>query len=174
MATNHLEQLVAEWYEFKGYFIRRNVKVGRRERGGYEGELDIVGFHPQQHHLIHIETSLDAASWAVREEKYTKKFEVGKKYIPTLFKGLELPTDIEQIAIFLFAAKQSRTTVGGRRIMLVSELLEEIFHTLRSQSIYKNMIDEQKPILRTLQFVAEYRKHIFSALYGNDIGLSIE
>jgi hypothetical protein len=23
--ANHLEQLVAEWLEFKGYFVRRNV-----------------------------------------------------------------------------------------------------------------------------------------------------
>jgi hypothetical protein len=26
--ANHLEQLVAKWLEFKGYFVRRNVKVG--------------------------------------------------------------------------------------------------------------------------------------------------
>jgi hypothetical protein len=30
MAVNFLEQLVAEWYEYDGYFIRRNVKVGKR------------------------------------------------------------------------------------------------------------------------------------------------
>lgn len=34
MAANHLEQLVAEWYEFEGYFVRRNVMVGRRPSGG--------------------------------------------------------------------------------------------------------------------------------------------
>lgn len=30
MAGNHLEALVAEWYEVRGYFVRRNVRVGRR------------------------------------------------------------------------------------------------------------------------------------------------
>ena len=28
MAHNFLEQLVAEWYEYQGYFVRRNVMVG--------------------------------------------------------------------------------------------------------------------------------------------------
>ena len=31
---NHLEQLTAEWYEFRGYFVRRNVQVGRRLKEG--------------------------------------------------------------------------------------------------------------------------------------------
>jgi hypothetical protein len=46
MASNYLEQLLAEWYEFQGYFIRQNVWVGKRPQGGYECELDIVAFHP--------------------------------------------------------------------------------------------------------------------------------
>ena len=37
MASNFLEELVAEWYEYKGYFVRRNVRVGPRAKGGYEG-----------------------------------------------------------------------------------------------------------------------------------------
>jgi hypothetical protein len=46
MANNFLEELVAEWYEFKGYFVRRSIRVGRRNGGGHEGELDVVGFQP--------------------------------------------------------------------------------------------------------------------------------
>jgi hypothetical protein len=47
MASNYLEQLLAEWYEFQGYFIRQNVYVGiANGRRGYECELDIVAFHP--------------------------------------------------------------------------------------------------------------------------------
>src|SRR5690554_419807 len=41
---NHLEQLVAEWYEYRGYFVRRNIQVGPRANGGYECELDAVLF----------------------------------------------------------------------------------------------------------------------------------
>jgi len=43
---NHLEQLVTEWYEYRGYFVRRNVQVGPRLKGEYECELDVVAFHP--------------------------------------------------------------------------------------------------------------------------------
>ena len=38
MANNYLEELVAEWYEFKGYFVRRSIRVGRRDAGGHAGE----------------------------------------------------------------------------------------------------------------------------------------
>lgn len=72
MANNYLEQLVAEWYEYHGYFIRQNVLVGKRPKGGYEGELDIVAFHPESKHLAHIEPTMDAHSWAKREERFEK------------------------------------------------------------------------------------------------------
>ena len=48
---NFLEQLVAEWYEFQGYFVRRNVRVGERPGGGHDSELDVVAFHPTKKHL---------------------------------------------------------------------------------------------------------------------------
>lgn len=52
---NHLEQLISEWPEFKGFFVRRNVRVGKLAGGGYEGELDIVAYHPQDKSALHIE-----------------------------------------------------------------------------------------------------------------------
>jgi hypothetical protein len=39
MSVNFLEQLVAEWYEYQGYFVRCDVYVGKRPTGGYECEL---------------------------------------------------------------------------------------------------------------------------------------
>jgi hypothetical protein len=57
MAGNHLEDLAAEWYQFQGFFVRRNVQVGKRLRGGYDCELDVVAFHPAERRLIHIEPS---------------------------------------------------------------------------------------------------------------------
>jgi hypothetical protein len=75
---NFLEQLAAEWYEFRGYFVRRNVRVGPRPNGGHECELDVVAFHPKKRHLVQIEPSMDADSWAQREQRYAKKFTAGK------------------------------------------------------------------------------------------------
>lgn len=79
--ANHLERLVAEWLEFKGYFVRCNVNVGIFPRGGYAGELDVVAYHPIENRLIHIETSTDAATWQEREERFKKKFDAGGKHI---------------------------------------------------------------------------------------------
>lgn len=44
---NFLEELVAEWYRYKGFFVQTNIKYGLREhKGGYEGEIDIVILDP--------------------------------------------------------------------------------------------------------------------------------
>ena len=166
MATNYLEQLIAEWYEYKGYFVRRNVLVGKRAKGGYECELDIVAFHPEIKHLIHIEPSMDASSWAEREKRYQQKFAAGRKYIPQLFKGIELPKEIEQMAVLVFASKANRDTLGGGRLMLIDELLQEIFQELRDKHLASSAIPEHLTVLRSFQFAAEYREVIFNALEG--------
>ena len=98
----HLETLIAEYLEWQGYLVRRNTKVGRRSRGGWEMELDIVGFHPQTQDLVHYEPSLDALSWEKREARYAKKFRAGRQYILTeLFSWLPATTRIRQIAVFI-------------------------------------------------------------------------
>jgi hypothetical protein len=164
MAANHLEQLLAEWYEFQGYYLRRNTPVGRLPRGGYACELDIVGFHPITRHLIHLEASLDADSWERREERYERKFRLGREYIPQLFTGLDLPAGIDQRAVLVFASKGKKTTIGGGKIVLAAEIVEEILTALRGRQMATNMIPEQMPIMRTLQFVAEYRHSVLRAL----------
>ena len=108
MAANYLEQLVAEWYEYQGYFVRRNVLVGKLAAGGHEGELDIVAFNPAKSHLVHIEPSMDAESWEKREDRYRQKFETGKKYIPELFAGFELPAEIKALAEVRKAQRKSK------------------------------------------------------------------
>ena len=99
MANNYLEQLTAEWYEYQGYFVRRNVRAGKLPKGGYECELGVVAINPESEHLVHIEASMDAWSWKEREKNYVKKFQAGKKHIPGLFKGLNVPSKIDQIAL---------------------------------------------------------------------------
>lgn len=154
---NYLEDLVAEWYEFQGYFVRRNVLVGKRSEGGYECELDVVAFDPESRHLVHIEASMDAHSWEKRDERFAKKFRAGQKYIPKLFQGLDLPNRIEKIALLGYGSRKNRTTVGGGEILLVSDLLREILNHLKDQRIASNAVPQDKPILRTLQYVAEHR-----------------
>ncbi len=165
MAQNYLEQLVAEWYKYQGYFVRCNINVGKRVKGGYECELDVVAFNPKRKHLVQIEPSMDTNSWAKREKRYKKKFEAGRKYIPLLFEGLKVPVKIEQIALFGYASNKNYKILAGGKVLLVSELLEQIIHRIKDQSIPSQAISEDKPILRTLQFVCNHRYQLNSILF---------
>ncbi len=164
MANNFLEQLVAEWYQYRGYFVRRNVPVGRRSKGGYEVELDVVAFNPATRRVAHIEPSLDSESWATRERRFRKKFDAGREHIPALFPGYEVPEEIEQIAILIFASKANHPTLGGGQVLLVSDLMREIMEELSDKKSSENAVPEHHALLRTLQLVVEYRKKVFATL----------
>jgi hypothetical protein len=162
MAANYLEQLVAEWYEYKGYLVRRNVLVGRRAKGGYECELDVVAYHPGERRLVHVEPSMDASSWAVREDRFRKKFEAGRRHIPALFPHFGSLPEPEQIALFCFASNRSRTSVGGGIVRTVRDFMREIFSELSSVRIATNAVPEHLAILRSFQFVCEARHEIMA------------
>lgn len=100
---------------------------------------------------------MDAHSWAKREERYAKKFEAGRKYIPNLFKGIALPSNIEQIALLGFASNANVKTIAGARIMTTSELFVEIVADLSGKKVAKAAVPEQYPLLRTIQFACEHR-----------------
>jgi hypothetical protein len=153
---NFLEELVAEWYEFKGYFVHRNILVGPRIAGGYECELDVVAFNAAANHLVHIEASMDTDSWENRERRFTKKFAAGKKYIPQLFAGFALPPDIEQIALFVFAASSQHSTVGGGRLQPIKDFMNEIRLGVQKRRVDKAAVPEQYQLLRALQFAANF------------------
>jgi len=162
--TNYLEQLVSEWYEFQGYFVRRNVFVGPLKKGGYEGELDVVAFHPILKELVQVEPSMDANSWSKREIRYKKKFNAGKKYIPKLFTGIETPNNIRQIALFGYMGKNPRRSLAGGEVITLREFLKEICDNIKSNRTATNIIPESYPILRTIMFIAEHRRDIFPSL----------
>jgi hypothetical protein len=106
MAKNFLEQLIAEWYEFQGYVVIKNVLVGRLPHGGHEGELDIVAFHPGEEKIIHIEACSAADSWKSKENRFKKKFDAGKKHIPILLRDFKIPKVLDQIAVLAGGSKR--------------------------------------------------------------------
>ncbi len=161
----YLEQLLAEWYEYQGYFVRRDLWVGLEDNGSYECELDLVAFHPTKNHLVHIEPCMDLLDWKQREEHFRLKFAAGKKYLHRMF-VCQPTAGIDQIAVLVSVDKDRRPGIAGARIVLMPELLGEIFAQLAPQSIMSNPIPEQWPLLRTLQFVAEYRETVCETLLG--------
>ncbi|MFT3735111.1 MAG: hypothetical protein QM776_08810 [Rhodocyclaceae bacterium] len=153
---NFLEQLTFEWYEYQGYFVRRNTLVGARDKGGYECELDIVAFHPTTMHIVHVEPSMDAHSWSERERRYLKKFEAGRKFIPSMIPGFKRGMGIDQIALFGLLKVSPRTQLAGGRVMTVSEFLHPVVQELRTQRVASSAVPEQYPLLRMVQFMCEY------------------
>ena len=153
--SNHLEQLTAEWLEYRGYFVRQSVLVGPRAKGGYEGELDIVGVNPATGHLIHVECSLDADSWPQRETRFAAKFERGRRYVSSLFNGLNLPQELDQVGLFLMAGG-SRTEVGGGRVVRVADFICEVTIHLKKYRPEKSAVPSGLPLLRTLQLAAHF------------------
>jgi hypothetical protein len=148
----HLETLIAEYLEWDGYLIKKNTKVGKLSHGGWEMELDVVGFNPQTGKLVQYEPSIDALSWAKRESRYAKKFDAGSRYIMKhLFPWLPPYTKLEQIAVFINHPK-GRDEIAGGRIMSIDELMAEIREkVMKCGPMRSNAIPEQYPLLRTIQ-----------------------
>ncbi len=158
---NHLEQLVAEWLQYNGYFVRVSVQVGPRKLGGFEGELDVVGFNFASQHLVHVECSLDALADAKRQAKFSLKFERGRRFIKDVFRGVPLPSDPEQIAVLQFASGNVRD-YGGARLVTVRELIHEIYDGLKATSPFSKAVPSNLPLLRTLQLAADATKGALS------------
>jgi len=149
---SHLENIIAEYYDWKGYLVKRNIKVGRRSRGGWEMELDVVAYNPHSGHLIHLEPSLDAYAWEKREFRFEKKFRLGRRYIfKEVFAWLDTSTPIEQIAI-VNSHPKGRDKLAGAHLRSVDELIAEIrAEVIKCGIVAQNAISEQFPLLRTLQ-----------------------
>jgi hypothetical protein len=155
--ANHLEDLTAEWLEYNGYFVRKSVLVGPRPKGGFDGELDVVGFNPLSGHLLHIECSLDANTWERREERFSLKFERGRKHIPKLFHGIAANAALDQVALFGLGGGE-RLAVGGGRILWVTDLIADILAALSSRHPAKAAVPSTLPLLRTLQLAAHAKR----------------
>ncbi len=151
---SHLEDLIAEYYDWRGYVVKRNIKVGRLPRGGWEMELDILAYHPHSSHLLHIEPSIDAHSWKRREDRFAKKFRAGKKYIfENVFTWLPKNTYIERVAI-LVSHPKNRDVLAGAHIRSIDEFMSEVRTEIENWGIVaKKAIPEQYRHLRTIQLV---------------------
>ncbi len=159
----HLESLTAEYLWWRGFLLRTNIWVGKLSAGGWEGELDIVGYHPKERRVVHYETSLDALSWPRREKKYAKKFDTGRRHIfKVVFPWLKdsgLP--VESVAVLPNRPKDGRTEIGGGRLVTVDELVRDIRHHVSIHPVFGEAIPESYPLLRTIQMTeAGYKKRM--------------
>lgn len=149
---NHLEALTAEWLNYRGYFIRTAVKVGKRAKGGWGGELDVVGFNVSTQHFLHVECSIDAFSWSKREEHFKRKFLAGQRHARALFEGMVLPDELDQVVVHGYAGSPDKhRKLGGGRLVTSEELTAEIINGI-PDTTRTNAVPEFHALLRTLQF----------------------
>ena len=151
---SHLEDLLCEYYEWQGYIVRRNVKVGRLGHGGWQGELDIVAYHPKTRHLLHLEPSLDSDPWSRRSQRFAKKFKAGQEFIFTeVLPWLRDTTALEQVAV-LVSRGDGHAKLAGGAVRTIDEIVAEIRAKVREQGkMAKAAIPEQFTLLRTIQLV---------------------
>lgn len=147
---NHLEKLIRQYYEWKDYIVRGNIKVGRLPHGGWAGELDIVAYHHLTNHLVHLEPSIAANSWKDREAKFDRKFTLGRKYIHSdVLPWLNKNTPIEQIAVLITS---TRKELASGRVISIDEFMKIIIADVSECGIVgKNAIAEEFDLLRTIQ-----------------------
>jgi len=153
-----LESLVAEWYEYNGYFVRSNPRIRKRQKGGYDVEFDVLVYSPSDQRLIHIETSGDAYSWQERKDRFLKK-----KFIlsPEEYESLigSSVKSIEKIAIVGWnSTKCDLNWRNDIKVLLIPELLEEITTKLRETSPLKQAVPESFPLLCAMQMALAFEK----------------
>ncbi|MDI9349279.1 MAG: hypothetical protein QM537_04680 [Candidatus Symbiobacter sp.] len=156
--VNTLETLIKEYLEIRGYFVKTNVKVGKLLTGGYEGELDVVGFNPNEHSVYHYEAQLDAKKWDERIKILTKKMAAGRQYIAKevfVWPGSDA-YQIKQIAICINAPTSDLIKSNDLTfdVMGIDDFMsKEIIHFIKTKGIvFDNAISETYPLLRALQF----------------------
>jgi len=155
---NFLESLVAEWYEYSGYFVRSNPRTRKRPKGGWGVELDVLAYSPSDQRLIHIETSGDANSWQERKERFLKKkFILSREEYESLI-GSTINA-IEKIAIVGWSPTKSDLNWGDDiKVMLIPQLLQEIITKLRETTPLKQAVPESFPLLRAMQMALAFEK----------------
>ena len=154
---NFLEQLLAEWYEYEGYFVRSNVKARKRAKGGWDVELDVLAYDPSNGILLHVETSGDADSWVERKRRFlTKKFILKREEYEAIL-GCKVDK-IAKIAVVGYARSTKADLNWGRDItvLLIPDLMTQIAGKLRSRDPMQEAVPEGFPILRAVQTVLAY------------------
>lgn len=153
---NVLEEIVAEWREYTGHFVRRNVRVTKLSHGGYGGELDILAYDPKTKTLEHWEPSSAAKTTAVWQAHYAKKFQAQES---TYREVIPLPIrTVRKIAVFKYTKKRGDAVElpPGVEHMTIPSVMRQIRALLLTQDPLKKAIPEGFPLLRGMQLSVWY------------------
>jgi len=152
---NFLEQLAAEWYTRQGYFVRTNLKFGKRPRGGWAGEMDVAAFHPSKQELVHLETSMDADRWDERRKKFERKFRDAEAHRNDLF-SFEVRS-VRRVAVVGWSAAARPGSLGPDvEVKSIAQFTRDIAEELKRSHPAKDAVPESLPLLRAMQFALHW------------------
>lgn len=136
---NYLEQAVKEWFEFQGYYVRHNIFMVTRKRGGHEGEADVLAIHPKTSMRIHIECDTAADRSDRWKDRMKRKLELAKR---------ELCPD-SQIVI---CPRRYGKPVSGETVLTIDEFFGMVRKEIRKHGRgNRAAVREHWPIIRTVQ-----------------------
>ena len=156
---NFLEQLTGEWFTYKGYFVRTNIKMNKRSKGGWDNELDVLAYSAKHGELIHVESSWDAHTWAERKERFLKKKFV---YTHEEYEALVGARIIRLRKMALVGLGWSTKTASdmdwgdGIEVVLIPHFIASIGKELAAKDPLKDIVPEGFPRLRAIQFALRY------------------
>ena len=147
---NFLEQLAAEWYEFNGFFVRTNVRLGKREKGGFTGEIDVVAYNPKDRTMIHVETSTAAGKKSEIATRLLRQFKVASEQYDSLFDFK--PKDIKKIAIVGTARTITMDIGEDIEVYSIPQFIRMVSESMKKHPLQGEAIPEGFPLLRSMQF----------------------
>ena len=150
---NSLEELVAEWLQKNGWLVSKNVRYGPRRKGGFEGECDVLAFHPQYRKYKHVECSQAALSRAKLAAKFLEQFKKAKKWYPKLMPGSS--GKVERLAVGGWSLEPA---VIGESIQIktIPQFVADLCRELEPPVPFAKIVPEKFPLLRAIQLAVAY------------------
>jgi Holliday junction resolvase-like predicted endonuclease len=143
MVENFLEELAAEYYEFNGYWIKKNTRYEREE-------FDV--FAMKKDEFIHVECDGSSDTVEVIRKRLLGKFKRANKHYEQLF-GLKDVQKVKKIAIVGRTNKEFKIGSGITR----KSIPEFVTETIDFVAKQPKTVPEQYGFLRMLQFEMQYR-----------------
>lgn len=152
---NYLEQLVSEWYQYQGCFVKTNVRITNGKTKSVRHELDVMAYNYKTNECFHVEatTSTHKSGDGRRIDRFKNANYKG------IFGGINLPKKITKRVIFLH--NRSDITIydkNGICALNMLQFLNEINAVLKEKSIGSDIVPESFPLIRTIQIVLKAQK----------------
>lgn len=150
---NHLEELVREYYEYQGWFVRTNVRFNKLSHGGYKGEADVLALNPDPNsaELVHVECTEAAFSDSDLKNLADKKFQLTNAQYAQLL-GFQVKTVLRVFIVGQSGVSKEGLMPTGVKHKSLKAFFKEVNDSI-SKDFLQKAVPESFPLLRTMQLV---------------------